>query len=172
MNRRILGFFVCICMLFTSGCQVGNVFQNRSLYVTGDPEKTNMTQNYRIMNGSESGLGSVRFLNVNGKIYTCVTTFAYTQVTDGYYKAGLSTRCSAETLRDLDLQVDFDTIDSGKILKAGRVGFAYTGSTTEYFVSVSENLSSLKYDFYSGDCTYTYTPTGAAATGFVNYSYY
>lgn len=170
--KKLLGLFLSVCLLFTSGCGISDFFSNRTSYITGNPEKTNMTQNYRSTNGSESGLSSVRLLNVNGKVYTCVTAFAYTKVTNGYYKAGLYSRCSAETLRELDLQVNFDTKDSGRILKGGRIGFAFTGSTTEYFVSISEDLSSLKYDYYSGDCKYIYTPTGAQATGFVNYSYY
>lgn len=145
-----------------------------NLVTVGLADGTDTKVEDEIVEAYTSNPTSTRYLNLGGKVYTCTTTFAYTKVTNTYYKAGLYTNCAANTKRELSLQIKFDTSANGYVTKSGTMAFYHTGSTTEYVTSISEALDSLIYVYYTGSCKYSNTVSGVttSTTGIVNYSYY
>lgn len=145
MKKRCVAFFMMMMLGISSGTVAMAADTNG-----GDVQ----TQNVSAARAASCS-GAFR---VNGKRYTCRTTFTWKKQSTMLYYGGIKTECLADTKRVYQLSVIANTVHHGYKTYSGKVT-VYTGAndSRSTLVRIPEELDTVKYKGYSGSCDYQYS---------------
>lgn len=96
-------------------------------------------------------------ITVNGKAYTCRSTFLWSKSNDTLYYAGIQTNCTAYTKRQNSLSVLANTVHNGYVTYTGSSTVTTTGSYSHSkMVRIEQKLSGTGYKGFAGTSKYYY----------------